>query len=207
MFSQSNGQIIQLPRPNFDSAVSVEQALSKRRSVRQYGKKSLNLSEISQLLWAAQGITAAEGFRTAPSAGALYPLEVYAVAGNVTDLTPAVYRYRPQSHELEKIVEGDKRKELCQAAMSQPAIENAPAIFVFTAIERRTTIKYRERGIRYLQIEVGHAAQNIALQAVSLGLGTVPIGAFDDSKIGEILNCQPGESPLYLMPIGSINKK
>ncbi len=194
-----------LPNPKRASDLSVEEALSKRRSVRQFTKKQLSISDISQLLWAAQGITSSEGFRTAPSAGALYPLELYLVVGNVADLTAGVYLYRPRTHELVRTSKGDKRAELCRAALGQSVIEKASAIIVFAAIAERTTGKYRERGIRYIHIEVGHAAQNVALQAVSLAIGTVPIGAFDDRAVAEIVGSQADELPLYLMPIGAIN--
>lgn len=204
MFATSNSDTTKLPKPKRKSDFSLEEALSKRRSVRQFTKKQLSLFDLSQLLWAAQGITSSEGFRTAPSAGALYPLELYVVVGNVADLTAGVYKYRPSSHELKQIGKGDKRTELCRAALGQSAIKNASAIIVFTAVPERTTIKYRERGMRYCQFEVGHAAQNIALQAVSLTIGTVPIGAFDDRSVAKIVGCRDDELPLYLMPIGAI---
>jgi SagB-type dehydrogenase family enzyme len=205
LFATTNSQTTKLPEPKRESDVSVEEALSKRRSVRQFTKKQLSLSDISQLLWAAQGITSSEGFRTAPSAGALYPLELYLVVGNVADLTAGVYTYKPRTHELARISTGDKRTELCRAALGQSAIENASAIIVFTAVAERTTVKYRERGIRYLHIEVGHAAQNVSLQSVSLAIGTVPIGAFDDRAVAKVIGCRADQLPLYLMPIGTIS--
>jgi SagB-type dehydrogenase family enzyme len=205
LFTTTNSRTTKLPKPKHESDLSVEEALSKRRSVRQFTKKQLSLSDISQLLWAAQGVTSSEGFRTAPSAGALYPLELYLVVGNVADLTAGVYKYRPRTHELSQTSKGDKRTELCRAALGQSAIENASAIIVFTAVAERTTVKYRERGIRYIHIEVGHAAQNVALQAVSLAIGTVPIGAFNDKAVAKIIGCRADELPLYVMPIGTIN--
>ncbi len=156
------------------------------------------------MLWAAQGITHPRGFRTAPSAGALYPLELYIVAGNVTNLADGVYKYKPIQHELMKIDIGDKRTELCGAALSQRSIKDAPAVMVFCAVYQRTTVKYGQRGIRYICMEIGHSAQNVFLQAVSLGLGTVTIGAFNDKEVKKIVNCDTDEHPLYIMPVGKL---
>ena len=193
---------IRLPEPKYDSNTSVEQALLKRRSVRVYKDEPLALTEVLQLLWAAQGITDPRGFRTAPSAGALYPLELYVVAGNVNDLPDGIYKYKPHKHELAMVVEGDKRTELCNAALDQPSIKDAAALIVFSAVYERTTGKYGERGIRYVHMEVGHAAQNIYLQAVSLNLGLVVIGAFDDEEVKKIMNMEDKEQPLYIIPVG-----
>jgi len=193
---------IRLPEPKYDSNTSVEQALLKRRSVRVYKDEPLALTEVLQLLWAAQGITDPRGFRTAPSAGALYPLELYVVAGNVNDLPDGIYKYKPHKHELAMVVEGDKRTELCNAALDQPSIKDAAAVIVFSAVYERTTGKYGERGIRYVHMEVGHAAQNIYLQAVSLNLGLVVIGAFDDEEVKKIMNMEDKEQPLYIIPVG-----
>ena len=193
---------IRLREPKYDSNTSVEQALLKRRSVRVYKDEPLALTEVLQLLWAAQGITDPRGFRTAPSAGALYPLELYVVAGNVNDLPDGIYKYKPHKHELAMVVEGDKRTELCNAALDQPSIKDAAALIVFSAVYERTTGKYGERGIRYVHMEVGHAAQNIYLQAVSLNLGLVVIGAFDDEEVKKIMNMEDKEQPLYIIPVG-----
>lgn len=196
-------KVIKLPLPKYDSETSVEKALLERRSVRSYKDEPLTLSEVSQLLWAAQGITEKEyGLRTAPSAGALYPLEVYVVTGNVNDLPVGVYKYKPQNHELMKVTEGDKRIELYHASLSQDPIKNAPVTFVFTGVYERTTGKYGERGVRYVHIEVGHAAQNVYLQATSLDLGNVVIGAFDDSQVKKALGIPEEEEPLYVVPVG-----
>jgi SagB-type dehydrogenase family enzyme len=191
-----------LPGPRFDGKTSVEKALKNRRSVRDFADKPLKLEEVSQLLWAAQGITDPEGLRAAPSAGALYPLESYLVAGNVDGLPAGAYRYRPKGHALVRVVEGDKRKELCDAALAQPSVCAAPAVLVFTAVYERTTAKYRKRGVRYVHMEAGHAAENVCLQAVSLGLGTVTVGAFDDDAVKKVLGIAGKEQPLYLMPVG-----
>ena len=196
-------EAIKLPEPHSTSETSIEKALKERRSVRDYKDEPLTLEEISQLLWAAQGITDPErNFRTAPSAGALYPLDVYLAAGNVTSLSAGIYKYNPQQHELLKIGDGDKRIEISQAALGQSAVKDGAALIILSAIYQRTTKKYGERGIRYVHLEAGHAAQNVYLQAVSLNLGTVTIGAFDDEKVKKAINLLAEEEPLYLMPIG-----
>jgi len=195
-------ETIKLPEPAEDSKTSIEKALLKRRSVRSFKDVSLTLAEVSQLLWAAQGITSPRGLRTTPSAGALYPLEVYIVAGNVDALPDGVYHYRPVKHELIRIVKGDKRNELCAAALGQTSVRNAAAVLVFAAVYERTTVKYGERGIRYVHMEAGHTAQNVFLQAVPLNLGTVVIGAFDDDGVRKVLKISDREQPLYIMPVG-----
>lgn len=193
---------IKLPAPAQKSGTSIEEAMLKRRSVRRYKDAPLSLSEISQLLWAAQGITSLDGLRTAPSAGALYPLEVYVVAGNVDDLPEGVYNYRTNRHELEKVAEGDKRAELSMAALGQAPVKNAAAVIVISAVYERITGKYGERGIQYTHIETGHAGQNIQLQAVSLDLATVVIGAFYEDKVKKALGMPDMEQPLYIIPVG-----
>lgn len=194
--------VIVLPTPRYDGETSLEQALLERRSIRNYAKAPLALAEVSQLLWAAQGITSPNGGRTAPSAGALYPLEVYLLAGEVDNLPAGLYHYRPDAHTLALVIEGDKRQALYEAALSQNAVKDAAAVIALTAIYERTTVKYGERGDRYVHMEVGSVAQNIYLQAVALDLGTVFIGAFHDDKVREILIIGVDERPLGLMPIG-----
>ena len=193
---------IKLPQPKYSSTVSVEKELFERRSVRSFKNEPLTIEEVSQLLWAAQGITNERGYRTAPSAGALYPLEIYIVAGNVNGLNEGVYRYIPDGHELMRIQTGDKRADLCNAALMQSFIRECPVSMVFSAVHKRITGKYGERGIRYAYIEVGHASQNIYLQAVSLNLGTVAVGAFVDSEVKKVIGMADGEYPLYIMPVG-----
>ena len=194
--------IIKLPEVEHDSDFSIEKAILKRRSIRRYKDKSLTIKEVSQLLWAASGITDKRGFRTAPSAGALYPLEVYVVVGNVDKLPQGIYKYRPHEHELQLIKDGDKRKEICNAALSQSCVENGAIVIVFSAVYERTTRKYGERGIRYVHIEVGHVGQNICLEAVSLGLGVVTVGAFWDEEVSRVLHLPEEHRPLYVLPIG-----
>jgi SagB-type dehydrogenase family enzyme len=198
------GPEVTLPAPRMESGTSVEEALRTRRSVRSYRQEPLTLAEIGQILWAAQGITGAGGLRTVPSAGALYTLEILVAAGEVTDLDPGVYRYHPAGHALTRIQEGDVRRDLARAALGQPTVEEAPAVLVITAFPNRTTGKYGERGIRYIHMEAGHCAQNVYLQATSLGLGTVAIGAFDDRQVTDTLGLDEGEEPLYLMPVGRV---
>lgn len=194
---------IRLPKPRLESAVSVEQALHQRRSVRSFDSKQMvTLEEISQLLWSAQGITAGGGFRTTPSAGALYPLEVYLVAGHVQNLQAGIYHYLPEGHKLRRTLLGDRRQQLARAALQQEAVYEAPAIVVISVVYERTTQKYGQRGRQYALIEVGHAAQNVLLQAVALGLGAVPIGAFYDHEVKRLIGMKADEEPVYLIPVG-----
>jgi SagB-type dehydrogenase family enzyme len=194
--------IIELPEPRYDSDVSIEQNLLRRRSIRSYTGESLTLQELSQLLWAAQGVTDPKGFRTAPSAGALYPLELYVVAGDVQDLSPGVYRYEPLEHGLVRTMEGDKRAELADAAVWQNFVGEGAIVIVFTAVYERTTGKYGDRGIRYVHMELGHAAQNLCLQATAMDLGAVTVGAFYDEEVVELLDLPGDEQPLYIIPVG-----
>ena len=197
--------VIKLPQPSYTGLISVEEALHKRRSMRVYSKEPLSIREISQILWAAQGITEEKYvLRTAPSAGALYPLEIYIAVSNVNELNPGVYKYKPQNHALKKIDEGDKRLDISNAALQQDAIENSSAILIIFAVYERTAVKYGSRAERYIHIEVGSVGQNIYLQSVSLGLGTVMIGAFKDEVLKRVLALQINESPLAIMPLGKI---
>jgi len=195
---------IQLPAPRRSSSTSVEEALLKRRSIRQYKNEPLTLAEISQLLWAAQGTTSDRGLRTAPSAGALYPLEVYAVVGNAKGLEPGVYKYASRPHTLTRVLSGDKRSELAAASLGQSQVQDGPVCFVISAVYERTAKKYKDRAVRYAILEAGHAAQNIYLQAAALNLGAVVLGAFSDAKVKSLLNMPEEESPLYVMPVGKM---
>jgi len=193
---------IRLPRLTLSSERSLESVLQGRRSVREYSGKPLTHDEVAQLLWAAQGVTGPEGLRTAPSAGALYPLEVDVVVGDVDGLPSAIYRYRPDRHELVVGREGDRRRELRAAALGQDCVEAAAAVIALAAVYGRTSGKYGERGIRYVHMEVGHAAQNVCLQAAALGLGAVVVGAFEDGSVKRVLGLAGGEEPLALIPVG-----
>jgi len=198
-------KIIKLPEPSKKGKMSVEEAIQKRRSIRDYLDKPLTLKDISQILWAAQGITdPIRKFRAAPSAGATYPLEIYLVVkkGGVVNLSEGVYRYDPFTHSIELIKEGDFSYELYIACVNQEWVLKAPVKIVITAVYDRTTKRYGERGIRYVHMEAGHVGQNIYLQATALNLGTVAVGAFFDNMVEEIVNAKPNERALYVFPIG-----
>jgi SagB-type dehydrogenase family enzyme len=195
-------EIVRLPTPRFEGPVSVEQTLLARRSMRTFSRDPLTVDDLTQLLWAAQGITHAQGYRTAPSAGALYPLELYVVAGHVIGLPTGFYRYRGREHALHIKSPRDLRKEMAAAAHGQRPVERAPASFLFTAVYDRMTAKYGRRGVRYVDMEAGHAAQNLCLQAVALDLKSVVIGAFQDEALKQIAMIPAEEAPLYLVPVG-----
>jgi len=188
---------IVLPAPVDSTGVTLTRALEARRSVRDFAPRRLSQMEISRLLWAAQGVTHPDGLRTAPSAGALYPLEVYLSTAD------GFYRYRPQDHRLVRAGEADLRGAMQRAALGQEAIGTAPAVFVIAAVYRRTAAKYGlERGARYVHIEAGHAAQNLLLEATALRLGSVPIGAFNDAELARALALPADQEPLYLVAVG-----
>ncbi|RJP64529.1 MAG: SagB/ThcOx family dehydrogenase [Candidatus Abyssobacteria bacterium SURF_17] len=196
---------ILLPKPRYDGKVSFEETIRKRRTIRSFKSDALTLSQLSQLLWAAQGITdERHGYRSAPSGGALYPLDVYAVIGKdgVRELSAGVYRYLPDGHALEKVMEGDKRAEVARASLWQDWMARAPVSLVITSEYGRITCKYGERGVRYAQIEVGHVGQNIFLQAEALGLGAGIVGAFDDNAVAQVIGALPDHEPLLVMPVG-----
>ena len=199
---QMQRQPIQLPRPRLKSGYSFEKVLGERRSVREYSSEELPLANVSQLLWSAQGVTHPEGWRTAPSAGAAFPLELYLAAGKVNGLAQGLYRYRADQHKLIQIGNKDLRADLAGAAPGQEWMKGSAIIIVIAAVYDRATRKYGQRGIRYAHMEVGHAAQNVYLQAASLNLGTALIGAFDDKRVKEVLKLPSDEQPLGLMPVG-----
>lgn len=198
-------EVISLPEPRLSGPVSLEEAIRGRRSRREFSQEPLTLDQIAQILWSAQGITdKTSGFRTAPSAGALYPLDIYLVISEngVKELEAGVYHFLPKEFALERILVGEVRSDLMKACLSQGAVGEAPVNLVITAEYERTTGKYGERGRRYVHIEAGHAAQNIYLQVETLGLGTVSIGAFSDEEVNRILQLPEAYQPLYVMPIG-----
>lgn len=197
--------LISLPVPDTTGKVTVEQALLHRRSVRSYANEPLTLEDIGQLLWAAQGKTDKVFGRTAPSAGATYPMELFLVVGRVTGLDPGIYHYQVERHALKPLMIGDRRRELARAAFGQSCVEQAPANLVLACDYKRTTRRYGERGFRYVHMEAGHIGENVALQAVARGLGTVMVGAFNDSGVQRIL--QTAYSPLYIIPVGKIKIK
>jgi len=200
-----NTKIIYLPKPRQDSSVSIEKTLLERKSVRYYTDESLTLTEVSQLLWAAQGfIVRPDGRRrrTVPSAGALYPLEIYLTVRKVDELEPGVYHFISEEHKLEKILSDDIHPELSIAALGQLRVAQAPINIIIGAVYERTSAKYGDKGIKYVHMEVGHAGQNISLQVISLNLGTVIVGGFDDERVKEIVNIPKDVVPLYIMPVG-----
>jgi len=194
----SDFQVIPLPKPRLTGSMSVEEAIAKRRSIRRYQPQELTLEQISQLLWSAQGITGRKSMlRAAPSAGGLHPLEFYLCRHD------GIWHYEVEAHQLKWVAAEDVRKALGEAAWKQTFIGTAPCVFAVSAQFRRSTGTYGERGRhRYVPMDLGHAAENLLLQAVALGLGAVVIAAFDDTKIAELLHLPANEEPLYLIPVG-----
>ena len=193
-------ELVNLPKPNQDGSVPLEQAIAARRSWRHFLPEPLTLEQTGQLIWAAQGKDAKSGYRTTPSAGATYPLELFVVNSD------GLFRYLPDGHCLEKLTEQDLRAELASAAWGQGFIEDAPLTLVFTAQFTRTTGRYGQRGIRYVYMEAGHAAQNVHLQAQVLGLGSVPVGAFDDASVSKVLSLPSELEPVYMVTAGYCRK-
>ncbi|MBC7227346.1 MAG: SagB/ThcOx family dehydrogenase [Thermoflexales bacterium] len=189
---------LQLPPPRLDGARSLEAVIAARRSVRSFTAQALTLEEIGQLLWAAQGITGSKEYlRAAPSAGGCCPLEFYVC------WKEGIWRYQPQGHRLLLHRPEDVRAQLAEAAWNQRYLAQAPVVFAISAVFSRTTRRYGERGrFRYVPMDVGHAAQNLLLQAVALGLASVPVGAFDDAAVARVLALPPEEEPLYMLPVG-----
>lgn len=195
---------IKLPPPSLQGKTSVEEAISRRRSVRSFKSAPLSLLQLSQILWSAQGITGTGKYRAVPSAGATYPLEVFIIAGEQTieSLEAGVYHYEAGVHSVKLHAKGDLRHRLAGAALNQSFIATAPLDIVVCAIFSRTTSMYGKRGEGYVYIEVGHASQNISLQAISLGLATTVVGAFDDGEVRRILELEEHVKPLYIIPAG-----
>lgn len=222
---QGNSTQIKLPSPQLKGKTSLEEAIARRRSVRQYKSESLTLSQISQILWSAQGITRTGKLRATPSAGATYPLEIFAVIGTQAisviasqslehsegaanqspykeKLSAGIYHYEVDSHSLRLHLQGDFRLDLARAALDQGFIASAPVDIVICTLYSRICYTYGRRGERYVHMEVGHVGENIHLQAVSLGLATVEVGAFDDEEVRKLLAVDEQIRPLYIMPIG-----
>nr|WP_048147924.1 SagB/ThcOx family dehydrogenase [Palaeococcus ferrophilus] len=199
--TQNALQKVSLPAPRTRGDMSVEEAIARRMSVREYRDEPLTLEELSQLLWAAQGITH-DGKRSAPSAGATYPFELYVVVGSVEGLSPGVYHYDPSEHSLSLVREGDFRGELQRAALNQEWVGKAAVDIVLVAFYERTTEYYGDRGVRYVHMEAGHIGENIYLQATALNLGTVAVGAFNDDEVAKIVGTEG--RPLYIFPVGRV---
>jgi SagB-type dehydrogenase family enzyme len=205
--------IIKLPSPQLKGKVSLEETILRRRSVRRYRRDPINLSQLSQILWSAQGITGTREFRTAPSAGATYPLEIFVFVGKQgviaseakqapEELQAGIYHYEADSHSLSLHKPTDLRPDLARATLDQEFIIDAPVDIVICALYHRTSYRYGRRGERYVHIEVGHVGENIHLQAVALGLATVEVGAFHDEEVWKILGVEEQIKPLYIMPLG-----
>ena len=195
---------IKLPSPSLKGKTTVEEAISKRRSVRRFRAQPLSLLQLSQILWSAQGITSASGHRAAPSAGATYPLEVFVLVGEQTveSLKAGIYHYEVDSHSLSLHLKGDLRQELAEAALGQGFVASCPVDVVVCALFPRTAYRYGRRGERYVHVEVGHVGQNVSLQAMALGLATVMVGAFDDEDVRKVLKADEQFKPLYIIPVG-----
>lgn len=190
-------ELITLPDPQEDSTISLESTLAERESVRDFADRSLEWEALGQLLWAAQGQTRSGAGRTNPSAGGLYPLEIYLVTGQ------GFYHYVIDGHRIEQLSAEDLRDALSSAALGQEAVRDAPAVFVICGVFSRTEARYGDRAERYVHLEAGHVGQSLLLQAVALDLGGVPIGAFSDDEVQAILGLGSDHEPLYLVPIGS----
>ncbi len=202
----SHARMIKLSSPASKGAVSVEEAIARRRTWREFTGKPLSEEVLSQLLWAAQGITEPRrGLRAAPSAGALYPLEIYLAVGEPAGsvLRKGIYHYLPLEHGLEERAGGeDRRTAIARAALGQDWMADAAVIFLVAAVNDRTTRKYRDRGWQYIQQEAGCAAENLLLQAAALGLRSAVVGAFDDHELAGIFTLSPSEVPVLLLPAG-----
>jgi SagB-type dehydrogenase family enzyme len=200
---QGTGKV-KLPPPSHRGKISLEETLQQRRTVRRFAARPLELAQLSQLLWGTDGISNSRGYRTAPSAGATFPLELYLVVGErgVSQLGAGVYRYLPESHTLELVAGGDVRGQVAGASLHQSWMAEAPIMVVVAAEYRRCTARYGERGLRYTHMEVGHAGQNLFLQAEALGLGAGIVGAFDDRGLSKILKLPQEHEPLLVMPVG-----
>ncbi|MFO7900392.1 MAG: SagB/ThcOx family dehydrogenase [Planctomycetota bacterium] len=198
---------VELPDPEPGPDAALHDALGRRKSVRDFADDPLALGQLSYLLWASAGegrSGAGHTFRPAPSAGALYPIETYVAANRVADLPAGVYHYAVHDHELEELARGDPGRRLAGAALGQAMCARAAATFIWTALFRRSTWKYRQRGYRYVYLEAGHVAQNLALAAVALGLGTCQIGALFDDEVNDLVGADGAEeSVLYMSVVGA----
>jgi len=198
-------QAISLPRPRLQSKVSVEEAIQARRSIRAFARAPLQFSEVAQIVWAAQGITeSAQGRRAAPSAGALYPVEIYLAVtkGGVEGLEVGVYRYDAANHGLQRVSAENRTERIVRAARNQTWAGQAALMVIIAGEYARTAVKYGERAQRYVHIEVGCVAENIFLQVQALGLRAGIIGAFDDASLQEAATLPAAHEPLLIMPVG-----
>jgi len=204
----NNPQII-LPQPRSLSKETLDFVIKNRRSIRYFSKKALTLEQLSYLLWSSTGIQRIEQsfeFRTAPSAGALYPIETYVVINNVKNISKGVYHYNIKTHCLEEIKTGDFRNDITEAALNQQMCYNCSVVFIWTAIFNRSKCKYRERAYRYIYLDAGHIAENLALSATSLKLGSCQIAALFDDEVNELISVDiKNESTIYMSVVGNIS--
>lgn len=191
---------VSLPLPDLSGGKPLHRVLAERRSVREYADVALDLQHLGALLWAAQGITSPDGLRTCPSAGALYPLSLYVAVRAVEGLEPGVFGYQPEAHSLQRLPTDYVPLRLWAAALEQPWVKDAPVVLVVAGAKEKTEAKYGTRATQYVLLEAGHAAQNVLLEAVSLGLGAVPVGAFVESEVQQATGIP--EEPLLLIPVG-----
>jgi len=199
------GSIMRLPDPMIDGDVSLERTIHQRRTIRSFEGRALTLKQLSQLFWSAQGITGAGGFkRAAPSAGALYPMDIYGVIGRdcIEKLDAGIYLYEPADHSISLVKEGDFRRDVAIASLGQMWMAHAPLTLVITAEYSRITVKYRQRGIRYAMMEAGHIGQNIFLQSEAMGLAAGIVGAFEDQEVIQVMGGKKAHEPLLIMPVG-----
>ncbi len=202
--SENTAQQIKLPAPSIKGAVSLEEAIKKRRSRRNFTDKPLTMEQLSQILWCAQGITSEKGQRAVPSAGATFPMTIYVAVDDKTcgKIPAGVYKYLPREHCLEFHIAGPVREALSAASFNQLFVFKAPVSLICVAEYAITTNKYGERGVRYVHMEAGHIGQNVHLQAEAMGLGTCMVGAFNDGAVSKLLKLPSNQEPLYIMPIG-----
>lgn len=201
----SQPESINLPSPSHKGGIPLEEAIARRRSVRRFAPELLSRAQLSQILWATQGITdSLRKYRTTPSAGATYPLEIFVAYGqnSIEQISEGIYHYNIDNHSLSLHYKGDIRLELARAALGEKAIYQAPVAIIICAVYERTAVRYGARAERYVHMEVGHAGQNIYLQTTALGLATFAIGAFRDEQVREALRLEKEYKPLYIMPVG-----
>jgi len=202
MSSPYNHLVVALPPPAHDGPVALEAAVFNRRSVRAYSTVALSLEELSQLVWVAQGISHPEGYRTVASAGALYPLDLYVLVGRVEDIEPGVYKYVPRAHQLDEVALGNAWDRLWSTVLANRQVKESAAVFAITARYEPIVNKYGAGSEKFVHMEVGHAVQNVYLQAAALGLATVVVGSFVDNEVSAIFGCPENEIPMVLMPVG-----
>ena len=199
----------QLPQPDLSRPANLWECLTRRRSERDTTSETLSLNELSTLLWAAQGVTARAGIhllRTAPSAGALYPFETYLYVDHVEDIPQGIYHFNVASFAIERLKDGNFNRDLTTACLGQPVVRRAAVVFIWTAMMLRCMVKYRDRAMRYIPMDLGHVCQNVQLAATSMDLGSCPIGAFFDDDINRLLGIDgEEETTLYLVTAGKMN--